>query len=113
MRGIARSWSSPLMRQVWSTHYALGKGRGIGLDVGEGDVGVDQAADVDLAVGADEGSDVVGDVPDVDVHAGDDHALEEPERDELQGLRVTAVDDLVVAARLGQARAFHAELILV
>src|ERR1700689_2794045 len=84
-----------------------------GLDVGKGDVGVDQAAYVDLAVGADEGTDVVGDVPDVDVHAGDDHALGEPERDELQGFGVTAVDDLVVAARFGQARAFHAELVLV
>src|ERR1700685_2909937 len=50
----------------------LGGGGGGSLCVGEGDLGVGEAGEVDLAGGADEGLDVVVDVPDVDVHAGDD-----------------------------------------
>src|ERR1700746_3973593 len=84
-----------------------------GLEVGEGDVGVGEAGGVYRAGGADQGLDVVVDVPDVDVHAGDHGAAGEPEGDELQGGSVAAVEDLVVAARGGQARALHAEVVLV
>src|SRR6516164_1568244 len=84
-----------------------------GSDFGEGDVGVGEAGEVDLAGGADEGLDVVVDVPDVDVHAGHDAAAGEPEGDELEPFAVAPVGDLVVAAGRGQARALHAELVLV
>src|SRR6202044_2218909 len=82
-------------------------------DLGERDGGVGQAGGVQGAGGADEGLDVIGDVPDVDVHAGDQAALAEPEGDELQGVGVAPVDDLVVGAGDGQARALHAEVVLV
>src|SRR6201989_3306262 len=75
-----------------------------GLEVGEGDVGVGEAGGVYRAGGADQGLDVVVDVPDVDVHAGDHDAAGEPERDELQRVPVAPVEDLVVRARGGQAR---------
>src|SRR6185437_12767933 len=83
------------------------------IEVGEGDGGVGEAGEVYWAGGADEGLDVVVDVPDVDVHAGDDDAAGEPEGDEFQGRRVAAVGDLVIAARGGQAGALHAEVVLV
>ena len=49
----------------------LGSDEGGGSDFGERDRGVCQAHTVHYAGGADEGVDVVGDVPDVHVHAGD------------------------------------------
>src|SRR5579872_352473 len=55
----------------------------VGSDFREGDIGVGEAGEVYLAGGADEGLDVVVDVPDVDVHAGDHDAAGEPEGDEL------------------------------
>src|SRR4029077_12027188 len=75
--------------------------------------GVGEAGGVYRAGNADQGLYVVADVPDVDGHAGDHAAAGEPERDELQGCRVAAVEDLVVVARRGQARALHAELVLI
>src|ERR1700746_2594578 len=84
-----------------------------GLEVGEGDVGVGEAGGVYRAGGADQGLDVVVDVPHVDVHAGDHDAAGEPERDELQRVPVAPVEYLVIRARGGQARALHAEVVLV
>src|SRR5437764_4429684 len=86
---------------------------GVGLEVGEGDVGVGEAGGVYGAGGADQGLDVVLDVPDVDVHAGHDGTVGETERDELQGGGIAAVEDLVIGARSGQAGALHAQLVLV
>src|SRR5215475_14298701 len=79
------------------------------LDLVEGDGGVGEALGVDLAAGADQVLDRVGDVPDVDVHAGEDAAVAQPERDELAGRDVAAVDDLVVAAGAGVPGVLHAE----
>src|SRR5260370_37055329 len=78
-------------------------------DLKEGNVGVGQAGEVDLAAGADDRLDVVVDVPDVDVHAGDHRAAGEPERDELQRGAVAAGGDLVVRAGRGQGGALQAE----
>src|SRR6185437_9576992 len=84
-----------------------------GLGIGWGGVGVGAGGGVYRAGGADQGLDVVVDVPHIDVHAGDHDAAGEPEGDELPGGRVAAVEDLVVAARGRQARALHAEVVLV
>src|ERR1700685_3902099 len=86
---------------------------GTGSELGQRDVRVGEAGEVDRAAGADEGLDVVADVPDVDVHAGHDPAAGQPEGDELQPGAVAAEGDVVVGGGRGQARALHAEVVLI
>ena len=59
---------------------------------------------VELLAGQDELLDRVGDVPDVDIHPGQDPPSTEPERDELSCCGVTAEDNLVEAVGVGVAR---------
>jgi len=54
--------------------------------------GVGEAGRVGGLAGPDQGPDRVADVPDVDVHPGDDAAARQPERDEL-ALGHVAADD--------------------
>src|SRR5512146_1284297 len=104
------------LQASWGRGATRGRGLGLGLgrlDFGEGGRGVREAGGVYLAGGTDEGLDLGCDIPDVDVHARDDAAVVEPEGDELEGVAVAAIYDLVVAAGQRQARAFHAEVVLV
>ena len=74
-------------------------------------VGVGEAPVVDGDALADEALDRVGDVPDVDVHAGHDAIAGEPEGDELAARGIAAEDDAVPVA--GEARVLHADVVLV
>ena len=55
--------------------------------------------------------DRVGDIPDVDVHAGHDTIADHPEGDELPRRGIAAEDNPV--PRAGEARVLHADLVLV
>src|SRR5436305_9419825 len=82
-----------------------------GRELGQWHVGIGEPAVVDGRAGADELLDVLRDVPDVDVHAGDDAVARQPERDELAPGGVAAEDDAVPAAR--EAGVLHADLVLI
>ena len=64
-------------------------------EVLERDVGIGEAPVIDRDALADEPLDRVGDVPDVDVHAGHDAIVGEPEGDELAARGIAAEDDAV------------------
>src|SRR5690606_19909784 len=86
---------------------------GADLQLGERDGRVLQPGGVDRRAGADDPLDLLGHVPDVDVHPGQHAPVREPERDELTRRHVAAEHDPVVAARLGVAGVLHAEVVLV
>src|SRR3954453_10351006 len=83
-------------------HELLQRGRRVG-----------QPGGVDRLPGAHQVADRAGDVPDVDVHAGEHPAPGEPEGDELPLRQVTADDDAVVAARGDVPGVLHAQVVLV
>src|SRR5215213_9668597 len=66
-------------------------------ECGERHRGVGKPLDVDLSAGADQLADVLDDVPDVDVHAGQDPPGPQPEGDKLPRGEVSADDHPVVA----------------
>src|SRR5215469_2213787 len=74
---------------------------------------VGELADVGWLPGADQILHGVVDIPDIDVHPGEDAPTTEPERDELALLSVAAEDHLVVAARLDVPRVLHPQVVLV
>ncbi|CAM5693373.1 hypothetical protein SAFG77S_09962 [Streptomyces afghaniensis] len=79
----------------------------------EGYLWVGEHGDVYRLGGADEGLELVVDVPDVDVHAREHPVAGEPEGDELTSRHVTAEDDLVVATGLDVSGVFHAQVVLI
>src|SRR5688572_28604909 len=66
---------------------------------------------IDPAARVDQLLDLLVDVPHVDVHAGDDASVREPEGDELARRWVAAEDDLVPAGRV--TGVLHADVVLV
>src|SRR3954451_19850922 len=97
-----------LQTHAWDVRSRLGAGSG---EVGEWRAGVGQAVAINPRVGRDQGTNVVLDVPDIDVHARGDAALAQPERDELAGGDVATHHDVVVAT--SEPRVLHPDVVLV
>src|SRR4051812_13278368 len=74
---------------------------------------VGESRDVHGLAGLDQVADLVDDVPDVDVHAGDDVVPGQPERDELPAGEVAADDDPLVVPGTRVADVLHAQVVLV
>src|SRR5690606_7646204 len=81
--------------------------------VGEWDGRVGQLGPVGGGAGVDQGLDVVGDVPDVDVHAGHDLAVGQPEGDVLAAGEVAPDHHVVGLAGADVTGVLHAEVVLV
>src|SRR6516165_1937518 len=76
---------------------------------GERDVRVGQRARINLGARPDQGFDVGVDVPDVDVHAGQDPAVPQPEGDELTTGPVAAEHHFIPLPRV--SRVLHADVV--
>src|SRR3954468_8164196 len=85
----------------------------IASDFGKVRALVDEAVRIHSLTGTDEALDVVLHVPHVDVHAGDDPVVAQPERDELPRLDVSAVDDPGAGDEGRVARILHPQIVLV
>ena len=88
-------------------------GTGSGQHILERDIRIGEATDVNRAGGSDQFLDVLVDVPDVHVHAGDHAIVGDPEGDEFAGVDVAAVDDAGAQRERHISRVLHAEVELV
>src|SRR5262249_56669390 len=92
----------------WGRAGVGGSSPGLYSERLEGDVRVGEAGRIDGQSGPYQGCDLVVDVPDVDVHAGQHPPAPDPERQELAPRHVAAEDPLVVAAGVHVPAGLHA-----
>src|SRR5262249_32601096 len=97
----------------WGRAGVRGSSPGVYSERLEGDVRVGEAGRIDGQSGPYQGCDLVVDVPDVDVHAGQHPPAPDPERQELAPRHVAAEDHLVVAAGVDVPGVLHAQVVLV